>query len=120
MKFLFLIACFFICFIKAYAQLPGDQTFNAAYIHNVDILINSPMWWDSLQYYKKLRDSTGITTYMHCDVKINGIAKVKICKIGMASIHCFPRMTKTISLEAEKTPKQTGNKTADISVMVER
>ena len=58
----------FFCREKAHAQNPGDAIFDAAYVHQINILISQTNYWDSLQYYKEQGDVTGENIYMHCDV----------------------------------------------------
>lgn len=54
------------------AQNSGDQLFSAAVVHQINIVLNEPSWWDSLTAYKAQSDQTGVDTYLKGDVIIDG------------------------------------------------
>lgn len=64
--------CFCLLSLPGPAQQPGDALFSAPVVHEIDILLPQPDFWDSLMYYKAVNDTAAQRTYMPGDVVIDG------------------------------------------------
>ncbi len=71
MSRLFIIIFLITQFAIGLAQTPGDKIFNSSIIHEVRITVSTKNYWDSLTYYKELRDTTDITNYMKAKLEFD-------------------------------------------------
>jgi len=92
---LFVLTCFF-----SGAQNPGDTLFASSFIHNINILLPQPNFWDSLMYYKQHADSFNLgTQYMKGDVTVDGTLITSIgVKLKGNSSFGYPGQKKPIKI----------------------
>jgi spore coat protein CotH len=112
-----------LLFLRAFtslAQNPGDSTFNATYIHDINITMTETNWWDSLMYYKMHADSFGLSTQsMVANITIDGtlIDSIGVSLKGNSSFG-YPGLKKPIKLsfnEYISSQKFDGLKTLNLN-----
>lgn len=59
-------------FTQLRAQNPGDALFSSSSVHEINIVLLQPSWWDSLVAYKAQSDQLGTDIYMKGQVIIDG------------------------------------------------
>ena len=88
------------------AQNPGDNIFNSSIIHEVRITVSAENYWDSLTYYKELRDTTDITIYMRAKLEFDSIVLDTIgVRLKGVGSYSHPGMKKPWKLDFNKYVK---------------
>lgn len=100
MKKIIIILIIFFSPIFSFSQNPGDSTFQATFVHDINITFTQTNWWDSLMYYKMYSDSFNLSTQsMVAAVTIDGLL---IDSIGVSlkgnSSFGYPGQKKPIKL----------------------
>ena len=57
----------------AYSQNPGDVIFNEPKVHEMRLTMPQANYWELLTRFKEQRDTTGITTYIECNMLFDTI-----------------------------------------------
>ena len=76
--------------VFSFSQNPGDATFQAAVLHDINITFTQPDYFDSLMYYKQHPDSVSGTQKMMAGITIDGtfIDSIGIEFKGNSSFGC--------------------------------
>src|SRR3989344_462067 len=101
MKKAIIILIIFFSPIFSFSQNPGDSTFQATFVHDINITFTQTNWWDSLMYYKMYADSFNLSTQsMVATVTIDGtiIDSTGVSLKGNSSF-AYPGQKKPIKLE---------------------
>lgn len=100
MKKILIIGIIILSPIFSFSQNAGDSTFQATFVHDINITLTQPNWWDSLMYYKMHSDSFNLSTQsMMANIIIDGtvINAIGVSLKGNSSFG-YPGQKKPIKL----------------------